>query len=131
MTKREYEQRATFERTIAKESALPYGEAVRLAALLCRHGVTYSRLQEDNCNGVGTYYNEPPASFAKRQAAFEARVEHREQLLEKRIAAIVAELGPGFGVHFQGDPRGNTIKIKLPSGRYSDQGQEGYGVPTS
>ncbi len=131
MTKHEMEARIRFEGRIAKESSLPYFDAVAKAKLLCRHGATYSRLQEANCNGVGTYYNEDPKRFAARQERFEKALEHREELLEKRIRVIVAELGAGFTVRFEGDPRGHTIKIILPSIAALGGEQEGYGVPTS
>ena len=44
----------------------------------------------------------------------------RREGCRKRIAAALADLGPGFGVaEFSGDPRGCTVKIRLPSG-YGD-----------
>jgi hypothetical protein len=30
---------------------------------------------------------------------------------------------------FSGDPRGATVKLKMPDGRYDDWGQEGICVP--
>lgn len=48
MTKREAIERTQFEDTICAESSLPYSEARHRARLLCRHGKTYSRLQEAN-----------------------------------------------------------------------------------
>ena len=84
-----------------------------------------------NCNGVGTYANEDARVFAKRQERFEKMVEKKEKQIEARITAICKELGPGFEPVFGGDPRGWTIKIKVPSGRTTDWGHEGVGVPTS
>jgi len=55
----------------------------------------------------------------------------REAQLEKRISAIVAGLGQGFGVIFSGDPRGITVKITVPSGKTDDYGREGICVPTA
>lgn len=129
MTRKDYESRRQFEDILAGESKR-YG-ARTLAQLLCRHGVTYSRIQEANCNGCGTWYGESNESFNKRQERFEKQLEHKEQLLEKRIRAIVSELGEGFGVIFHGDPRGSTIKITVPSGRTNDWGKEGICVPTA
>ncbi len=131
MTKQEAENRIRFVDRLASESTTVNPRY--LAELILRHGKTYSRIQEMNCNGVGTWYNESNESFSKRQARHEAYCEKREQQLEKRITAICAELGAGFEPIFQGDPRGNTVKIKLPSqpkaGNSFDQ--ECVGVPTS
>ena len=57
--------------------------------------------------------------------------EKREAQLEKRMSAIVAGLGQGFGVIFSGDPRGITVKITVPSGKTDDYGKEGICVPTA
>jgi hypothetical protein len=109
----------------------PWSERVNLAKLLLRHGATYARLQEANCNGVGTWVGESNESFQRRQNAHEAYLEKREQQIERRIRQIVAELGQGFGVTFGGDPRGATVKIQVPSGRTNDWGKEGICVPTA
>ena len=130
MTLNEAKQRLEFERVICEESALPWSEAKHRAALLCRHGKTYARIQEANCNGVDTFYGESTASFAKRQERFEKALEHKESLIERRIKAICAELGFPEPV-LNGDPRGATVKIVLPSGKANDWGKEGYCVPTS
>ena len=131
MTKQEILERDAFERIIVSESALPYSESLQRARLLLRHGTTYARLQCDNCNGVGTWYGESNESFAKRRARFERALEKKEQQVEKRVRAIVAELGAGFGVIFSGDPRGNTIKVTVPSGKTNDCGREGIRVPSA
>ncbi len=75
MTKRDYDQRAAFERMLLDEVADTYEarQAARpLIALILRHGKTYARIQEMNCNGVGTWYGESNESFTKRQARHEA-----------------------------------------------------------
>ena len=127
MTKREYQERATFADVIAAESQ--NAEARHIADLFMRHGRTYARLQEANCNGVGTWYGEDPKSFAKRQDRFEKRIEKRESQIEKRLTVLAAQLGPGFAVVFQGDPRGVTVKLTLPSGKTNDFGREAFCVP--
>ena len=123
MTKKEADARERFSRTLAEHAA--QGDAQRAADLLLRHGRTYSRIQEMHCNGVGTWYGESAQSFAKRQARFETRLEHRESLLEARIRAICAELG--YTASFEGDPRGHTVAVVIPG--YRDG--EGVSVPTS
>ncbi len=134
MTKRDYDQRAAFERMLLDEVADTYEarQAARpLIALILRHGKTYARIQEMNCNGVGTWYGESNESFAKRQARHEAYCEKREQQLERRFTEICAELGPGFSPIFQGDPRGSTVKIKVPSGKSTDWDRTGVCVVTA
>ena len=51
--------------------------------------------------------------------------------LQKRITDLCAEIGPGFVPVFGGDPRGATVKLKVPSGRTNDWGAEGICVPGS
>lgn len=131
MTKHEYTERQKFTTIIARESALPAHHAEHSASLLLRHGKTYARLQEMSCNGVGTWYGESAASFGKRQERFERALEKKESQIEARIRAIVGELGAGFGVLFQGDPRGSTVKITVPSGYTNDWGREGICVPSA
>ena len=132
MTRKEADERTAFENIIVAETTeRGVINAWYYARLLCRHGKTYARIQELNCNGVGTYCNEPIERFNKRQARHEAWCEKREVQLEKRMRAIVAELGPGFGVVFSGDPRGSTVKVTVPSGRTNDWGHEGICVPTA
>lgn len=131
MTKSEFEQRYKFEQIIREESTLPYSEAKHRAELLLRHGRTYANIQEMCCNGPGTWYGESNESFQKRQERHDKWIEKREQQLEKRIRQICKELGDGFGVIFQGDPRGSTVKITVPSGKTNDWGKEGICVPTA
>ena len=131
MTKREAEQRSRFADILCAESTLPFHEANRRADLLMRHGKTYARLQEMNCNGVEWRQGESNESFAKRQDRHEKWVERREGQIEARVKQLVAGLGQGFGAVFSGDPRGTTVKITLPSGKTNDMGREGICVPTA
>jgi hypothetical protein len=139
MTRKDFEERTRFEQILTEEAeaqnndALPQWSrkqsALVAARLLCRHGKTYSRIQEAVCNGVEWSHYDTNESFNRRQAAHEAWTEKRETQLEKRIREIVAGIGVGFGVIFQGDPRGCTLKITVPSGRTNDFGKEGICVP--
>lgn len=128
MTKQETLDRAKFARIIMEEAATG-SDWASAARLLLRHGKTYARLQEMNCNGVGTWFNESNESFSRRQAAFEKRLEKQESQIESRIRAIAS--GLGFGVIFSGDPRGATVKITVSSGRTDDWAHEGICVPSS
>ncbi len=143
MTKAQAEARANFTAILADEAEGERTEtngmevhqrrmAAKAAAdLLMRHGKTYARIQEMMCNGVGTWYGESNESFSKRQSRHEAYTEKRDKQLEARITAICAELGPGFVPVFNGDPRGCTVKIQVPSGKTDDWGKEGICVPTA
>lgn len=51
--------------------------------------------------------------------------------LRKRITDLCAEIDPGCVPVFGGDPRGATVKLKVPSGRTNDWGAEGICVPGS
>lgn len=124
MTRQEAIQRHDFENVLIAESG-DFAKGRRAAELLCRHGKTYARIQEGNCNGPGDFAS--AAQIDRWQAAFEKR----EAQLEARIKAIVAELGPGFGVVLSGDPRGVTVKVVVPSGKTDDWGKEGICVPTA
>jgi hypothetical protein len=115
MTRKEAEARTEFENILLEESKR--SSARNAANLLCRHGRTYARLQEAQCNGL-----------TPRQ---EAWAEKREAQLTKRITAICEGLGAGFAPVFNGDPRGATVKIRVPSGRTNDWGGVGICVPTS
>jgi hypothetical protein len=126
-------ERMAFEDIVRSESeptGKNWSERVHLAKLLMRHATSHAHIQEAICNGVEWTQWDTNESFNKRQARHETWTEKRDAQLEKRIRAIVAELGEGFGVVFLGDPRGCTVKIVLPSGRTNDWGREGYCVPT-
>lgn len=80
-------------------------QVVELLRLARRHG----RLQERACN----------EQIARRGF---------DRATEVRIAAVCAAIGfPA--VRFEGDPRGFTVKVTLPSGRSNHWGGETWGVP--
>lgn len=83
-----------------------------IARAILRDAATHYRLAEQDCN-VG---------LTEAQA-------RRSDACERRILARCAELGPGFGAVFSGDPRGATVKITLPSGYSDSWGGEGLCVP--
>lgn len=134
MTKSEILERDQFEMTIRTEmdsAKHTFTERVHVARLLMRHAKTYHRLQEMACNGVESHHGESNASFAKRQQRHEEWVEKRDGQIERRIRAIVASMGEGFGVVVSGDPRGCCVRLVLPSGKTNDWGREGWCVPVS
>ncbi len=102
---------------------------------IMRHGATHGRLAEAMCNGdwpcdngeretkacplCGMGY--APWSF-RRGACPNCRC---ESLIRKLCTE--QSVTPDFG----GDPRGATVKLKMPSGQTNDWGQSGICVPTS
>jgi hypothetical protein len=55
------------------------------------------------------------------------RQEKRQAKLEEEVRQIVKTFGTGFGVIFNGDPRGITVRLVLPSGRTN--AWQGVGCP--
>lgn len=80
-------------------------EVRELLTLARRHG----KLQERACN--------------------EPVPENHDAACEARITSVCERIG--CKVKFGGDPRGYTVKIFLPSGRYNTWGgaEDGWGVP--
>lgn len=90
-------------------------EMVAICSVLARHATTYHRIQEIWCS----------VEMTERQVR---HLEHREEMLERRIRALADELTKeirannpdiNFGeieVLFSGDPRGSTVKLKMPDG---------------
>jgi sugar phosphate isomerase/epimerase len=120
-------QRSQFRETLVREfyytplmatgnPKLSEHDIKRIADLLMRHGTTYCRLQEDACN----------LEMNDRQ---QARHDKREKQIEARVTQLCEELGAK--PDFQGDPRGHTIKLVVPSGKTDDWGATGICVPTS
>lgn len=89
-------------------------EVMAIASGLLNAGRSYGRLQTTRCNRGLTVGEE-----------------RRETRLELKIAALTAQLGNGFLALLSGDPRGHTVKIRVPSGRSDDFGESGICVPTS
>ena len=93
-------------------------EVEALARRILRWGRTHGRLAEEACN----------RELTEREQTMDARS-------EVRISAACAELSKlasaSFVAVFSGDPRGHTVKIRVPSGRTDDWGSVGLCVPTS
>lgn len=89
-------------------------EAAAAARALMRLASTWQRIQVDKCNRPQT-------------GTDEAREFKTENLLVGWAKRYRLSLDLG------GDPRGYTVKVKLPSGRYNTWGgkEDGWGVPTS
>lgn len=114
-------QRQEFIRKLAehignRESLNFFDDITPLAEKLMRYGATYCRIQEAYCND--------PMSDEQQ-----ARMERKEQSLEKLISDVCQTLGAK--AVFQGDPRGATVKISVPDGFTDDWGRTGICVPTA
>ncbi len=86
----------------------------RWCSRIMRVSTTLQRLAEESCN----------IEMNEKQAARHDRKDDQAEALAKRILAEV-----GMTALIGGDPRGAAIKIKVPSGKTNDWGQEGICVP--
>lgn len=129
-------ERETFIARFMRDAATAHPEvsaedAHRAALLLLRHATTHGRLAVMSCNGHPAQVSSLPAERINAlQDRWDAWIEKREAQIEKRMRAILAPF-PAFAVTFGGDPRGYTVKLKLPSGAYNTWGgsEDGFGVP--
>ena len=106
-------------------------DIVQICSLICRHATSYGHVQEGHCNGHPACISGrlPIETVHRLQSDFEEWLAKRDDQLEKRIADLVEQLphtddGP-LRVHFQGDPRGSTVRLILPD---RDPEQD-YGIP--
>jgi hypothetical protein len=97
-------------------------EVSETCALICRHATTYARIQEAWTS----------VEMSERQTA---RVEQQESNIERRIIDLVDSLpetdAGKIKVRFGGDPRGATVLLVMPDGRFDTWGQDGLMVPGS
>jgi hypothetical protein len=116
MTTRTEERQEFFTKMRDEAPDLDWYEFRDIIKGLQRNARTHHRLAEDLCNLEMTSKQE------------DARV-RREASCERRIIELCKRLGPGFEPIFQGDPRGATVKLKVPSGKTDDWGATGICVP--
>lgn len=108
-----------------------WNERNEFAKRVLRYGTTYGRIQETACNSPEHWSND--AAVNKQIAANWQEMLDRNEKKAERIEAKLTALCAKYGIKpiFQGDPRGNTIKLQVPSGKTDDWGREGICVPTS
>lgn len=87
------------------------GEMKDILNSLHRYERTLHRLSENACNGWDV------TGRGDESKEWRERVEKKVASIEKLVKKIAERLG--FGVDFQGDPRGATIRFKLPSKNYN------------
>ena len=113
------------------------GMPASVARRLLSKSATLARLAVAQCNG------DYPADNGERSTAEcpECGLNWAPEAIHKQgcvkcvarahVLDIMARLDlPGFGVTFNSDPRGYAVLVKVPSGRTTDWGQRGIGVPT-
>lgn len=88
-------------------------EVAVTCSLIARHAQTLHAYAELACNREMTV----------------AEIKREEDLMA-RVLRLVCELGDGFRVRFNSDPRGFAVKIQNPMGRYNTWGgaEDGWGV---
>lgn len=96
---------------MAREFPAAFGLAGHFEALM-KLGRRYSLLMERECNTGGVS-------------------EKTVARLEAKVRAVCEEINPACVPVFSGDPRGATVKLKVPSGKVTDWGGVGVCVPGS
>ena len=114
--------------------ALAVGEGltVETTRLLLRHATTIERLAVAACNGDWPADNgERKTKVCSQCESLWAPSSFRKGVCpDCREEQIVKALLPdGYTALFNGDPRGCTLKITVPSGRTNDWGRDGLCVP--
>jgi len=134
-------EREAFVRAMTEEVAKARGfvdcipivdQVTLLARRILRWGHTHGRLAEEACNGDWPLRHTDQTAWAKELERQQRRAERIIELgcfhLNELIYGIGID-GPAFAPIFSGDPRGHTVKLRVPSGRSDSWG--GVGVPTS
>lgn len=118
------------------------GLDIKAINLILNLADTYQRLAVEECNVPGVQVKCPNAKQAGTFCRLcEAHANNPADLKHETVRAstvymdrierkISANLPKGFAGVFNGDPRGSTVKIKVPSGRSNGWSNEGMCVPT-
>lgn len=102
---------------------------VRHAKAMMRYGARHNRLAAMYCNGEGGITSDNWQDHVKKPRAAIAANYGALFVPDADAYARIARVN-GL-IEFSGDPRGATVKIKLPSGRTNSFGGEGWCVPNS
>ena len=105
MTRKQAQEYEEYVNALRAETNCGRKDADELARLARRH----KRIQERLC--------------CEDNPALDKMDDRNENLIKALCARI------GCGVELQGDPRGCTVKLLLPSGKKNDWGNTGYCVP--
>lgn len=130
MRAKDKERQEFIDRMLANFTGAP-SQTKRVAELLLRHAKTHGRLAEMSCNGHPAQGSPtmPAEQINKLQDKWDAYIEKRETQIEHRMKQLADSIG--CQIKFGGDPRGYTVKVVLPDGRYNTWGgaEEGWGIP--
>ena len=94
------------------------GQLIETAGKLMRYGAQLHTIAERVC------------SVDMGGKDFE-KTEKRQAQYERLVRSECEGVEPPMEPVFSGDPRGHTVKLRVPSGRTDDWGREGICVPTS
>lgn len=112
-------QRRDFTDAIAKECpGRPYPDVRDTCRSILRWAAIYSRLCEAACNGELT-----PGQKCQQETS--------EVRIQNLCICELSVSGSEIRAVFQRDPRGATVKLRMPSGKTDDLGEVGICVPTS
>jgi hypothetical protein len=96
-------------------------QILEVCSLICRHATTHCRIQEQWCNGV-----------AETSRVYWEKREEETVLKLKELVTMLPHINDQpIGLRLGGDPRGATVILVMPDGRYDDWGQRGLCVPGS
>ena len=104
-----------------------HNNVVALCLVIKRLAKKHHRLAEMDCNGEGwvrgqRYYGGQIDDYAKKEYGYSVKSAYPDdsevsvfdkegEKVEAKITDLVKQLGDGWRVEFQGDPRGNTVKL--------------------
>lgn len=102
----------------------------RIAGRIMRYGATMGRLAEEECNGDWPIRKVNQDEWRK---LLDKRKLHAANGVLTACWELAANKELKIKPVFGSDPRGFTVKLLLPSGRYNTWGgrEDGWGVPTS
>jgi hypothetical protein len=112
-------------------SSLPgWDERTALLKKLHRYETTLNRINENDCNGHPRTVTETKDGKTYRYDVEDTRWEERdrkkENIIQAKVRTIAQQLG--FGVFFNGDPRGGAIRFILPSHASNNWDQKSWGI---
>lgn len=106
-------ERDEFVATLAREfPQVKLEDLTHMAATLMRLARIHGRICLAECNG--------------KMSSHDACVQVGQ--IEREIERAIKDL-PGVGVEFEGDPRGYTVRLLLPSKRSNSLSGIGWGIP--
>jgi len=124
MNKRQCEEWSNTENRFMEDSpvfaAMSYRERNGILDRLHRWETTLHRIAENTCNGWDR------SGRGDEDTEWRERDEKKEARIEKAVAELAAQLG--FSVDFNGDPRGGSIRFRLPSGKSNGWDGETWGI---